>query len=984
METLTFVPYNEVMVKGGVWFVDLRKMTEVRKVIERIASVMGCHMSDGEPFTLFKHINDLVLDHVTILLDNAEDTVLQCKTEFFGMCKKLLQECPSVRLLFTTRVSIVLAAVKAKTVRLGPMDPDEAEELLRERSDVETKEELESLPTLASLCGYLPTALRVAASIISQGVKTATELVQDIQNGEDEGWVIDELSGEGVEGGVEDCMRSAIDSLTDEMRNTLLSIADGLVGSFDIAAAKSMFGRTAKKILNALCDRSLLEYNKIEQRYVVHTLVRAYALKLIAEGEELPTSPRGPEPVCENFSGVAPPTATSFAAVREDSSAEAARETAKKRKMNPGRVAFIVHFSSMLRRVGQLYDEGFETASLHMFDRDRHNFDELFEIIMSGSLHGVVVEDSVSVDLAPELARGSKRLPPLEATSAVVQALGSWGVLGVLRCRIPALVEDLLKAAETSGAASAQVDDTAAGLHKPLALLALQSADHFAAEKADEDAIKERVQAAHDRVAAHFDRDSREYLESTLSLQAIMLDSSAFSNNVQDGVCCYPFIGETGHPINRKSRRLSMCYDKRGPRDAAVCASTLFCVCCCLPPDNCSGEPCKSTLPLIPEWERAHDEWIRACDLALNSDAFPLPSKIRIRQQSIFKRFSAFQLHFEALQEARTVYAAAKRVLGRDHLVTLDVADELKKCLERRGRRFAASQIPSRLEVIREKLGTAHPGYADALLGHVIAHIAQRETSGTILIRMFNPLRFFEVRRQIGEAIDIYKNAVVDDARLAKAYKAKAICWDRYGLVMIGLGAVYPALHWLRRSRDLYRRAGASKEYEALSKQVRIMWFLAWTLPFLAILYVWLFHLIISDVFCWMPDWLIWIGAFMLPMTMWAFAFIAAVILVLIIGPVTTCFVMDTRTLRDEVPEFFEDEEGDEDQKHDKNVGDADEGNKSSRKNISSRRRNSRGEGFLKFSVICIYGLACAVFLFFMYRFHTWDGGNECDSHNNR
>lgn len=231
--------------------------------------------------------------------------------------------------------------------------------------------------------------------------------------------------------------------------------------------------------------------------------------------------------------------------------------------------------------------------------------------------------------------------------------------------------------------------------------------------------MRERFQATHDGVAVHFDSNTREYLQSTLSLRASILRAVTFTKNVGDKsnefAWCYPFIGETGHPHNRQSRRLGMCYDEDGPRDMAVCASTLFCVCCCLPPDMCSGEPCKSTLPLIPEWERAHDTWIDACDLALSSDAFPLPSKFSIRMQCVVLRYSSFQRHHEALQEARAVYSLATRVLRRDHMTTLDVVDILRDCLKRRGRQFAASQIPSRCRVIREKLGDEHPKYADAL-----------------------------------------------------------------------------------------------------------------------------------------------------------------------------------------------------------------------------------------------------------------------------
>ena len=61
---------------------------------------------------------------------------------------------------------------------------------------------------------------------------------------------------------------------TSELRATLLSIADVVAGSFDVAAAKALFGSAAKKLLDALVDRSLLEYNRTDRRYVVHTLVK--------------------------------------------------------------------------------------------------------------------------------------------------------------------------------------------------------------------------------------------------------------------------------------------------------------------------------------------------------------------------------------------------------------------------------------------------------------------------------------------------------------------------------------------------------------------------------------------------------------------------------------------------------------------------------------------------------------------------------------
>jgi RecA/RadA recombinase len=943
---------NEGTLAGGVWFADLRKADKMRTAVDKIANGLGCHLREGgDEFALYKWINDLGYENVIILLDNAEDTVLHDKTDFYAMIKRLLRECPAVRLLFTTRVQLVLTGTKAKTIQLGPMEPTEAVKLLVELADVDedAEDELDSLPELARLCGFIPIALCVAASLLGSSTKTAMELVEDICLGSSTGGVIDVLSGEGVDGSIEETMRNAIESLTAELRETLLSIADVIVGSFDLAAAVSVFGRTAKKLLDALCDRSLLEYNRSDRRYVVHTLVRAYAQKVLTEEDRRRSSGGGGDgrgPVCENLAAFAP--ALSSQSIAADT-ASSAGITLVKMAINAGRAAFVVHFASLLTRAGKLYDEGYETTALHVFDRERHNFDELVELVMSGALGDgkfdlMDLTSGPTVDLSlPTTAE--RVLPhPLDARAAVIRAFGAWGVIDLLKCRMPLLIGELYMAAE----ALWDADD------KDLALLALQSANHFGTEKSDENAVRARFQAAHDRVSAHFDKNSREYIQSTISLQKSILAAVTFTKNVgASHGWCWAVIGVTGTPKNRRSRRCSMLYNKDGPSDYA-----LMLMCCSFPPDQCSGEPCKSSLPLIPEWETARDIFVDACDEALNSTTvyFPLPSKIAIRLAGVDIRYSSLQRHYEALKEARLVFALANRGFGRDHLITIDAADMLRTALINRGRLLAASEVEPSCDTLCTKLGDAHPSVADALVKGILGDA-----------KSFNEMNFlsttlsvFNSRRQILKAIKIYSNAEnIDDGRLADAYKALAEVWGQ-SLGLIGLLAVFPAASCFRKACGLYRSSGSSK-YKGCKKDAWVLTLMSFVLPPLYAAYILCFSLILSDVLPWVPAVLIWIVAFMLPFAVLAFVQLFMMMpLLYTIEACCGCALMDTRTLRQEVPEYFEAHESIELKQ-----------TVAAKPRSSSLRSNNR-EWLMKVSLLTAYLLASSPLFVFVYLLATY------------
>ncbi|AKZ56355.1 Regulatory protein AfsR [Streptomyces ambofaciens ATCC 23877] len=224
-----------------------------------------------------------VLDgrRVLVLLDNARDA---------AQVRPLLPGTEGCAALVTSRVRMVDLA-GAHLVDLDVMSPDEALALFtRIVGEERVSSERESALDVVGACGFLPLAIRIAASrLAARRTWTVSVLAAKLA---DERRRLDELQAGDL--AVKATFELGYGQLEPAQARAfrLLGLADG--PDISLAAAAAVLDLPAEdteELLESLVDTSLLE-SAAPGRYRLHDLVRLYA-RACAERDEHPPSERG-------------------------------------------------------------------------------------------------------------------------------------------------------------------------------------------------------------------------------------------------------------------------------------------------------------------------------------------------------------------------------------------------------------------------------------------------------------------------------------------------------------------------------------------------------------------------------------------------------------------------------------------------------------------------------------------------------------------
>ncbi|MFJ3701364.1 MULTISPECIES: AfsR/SARP family transcriptional regulator [unclassified Streptomyces] len=219
-----------------------------------------------------------VLDgrRILVLLDNAHDA---------AQIRPLLPGTEGCAALVTSRVRMVGLA-GAHLVDLDVMSPEEALQLFtRIVGDERVRAEREAALDVVAACGFLPLAIRIAASrLAARRTWTVSVLAAKLA---DERRRLDELQAGDL--AVKATFELGYGQLEPAQARAfrLLGLADGPDVSLAAAAALlNLDPHTAEDLLESLVDTSLLE-SAAPGRYRYHDLVRLYA-RACAERDEQP------------------------------------------------------------------------------------------------------------------------------------------------------------------------------------------------------------------------------------------------------------------------------------------------------------------------------------------------------------------------------------------------------------------------------------------------------------------------------------------------------------------------------------------------------------------------------------------------------------------------------------------------------------------------------------------------------------------------
>ncbi|MFF2328262.1 MULTISPECIES: BTAD domain-containing putative transcriptional regulator [unclassified Streptomyces] len=214
---------------------------------------------------------------VLVLLDNAHDT---------AQIRPLLPGTAGCAALVTSRVRMVDLA-GAHLVDLDVMSPEEALQLFtRIVGEERIASEREAALDVVAACGFLPLAIRIAASrLAARRTWTVSVLAAKLA---DERRRLDELQAGDL--AVKATFELGYGQLEPAQARAfrLLGLADGPDISLAAAAALlNLEAHAAEDLLEALVDTSLLE-SAAPGRYRYHDLVRLYARSCVERDEQQP------------------------------------------------------------------------------------------------------------------------------------------------------------------------------------------------------------------------------------------------------------------------------------------------------------------------------------------------------------------------------------------------------------------------------------------------------------------------------------------------------------------------------------------------------------------------------------------------------------------------------------------------------------------------------------------------------------------------
>ena len=221
---------------------------------------------------------------VTFVLDNV-DGVLES-----GERKKFLEILTVMRELSHKKVTFVVTSrnqfeesdLSMEIVRLGPLSPEQAKNVLFSRvNDEDVRTKLSRTDEIVELCGYVPLPLCIVGSLLSD--YTEEKLIENLKKKPMA--VLDDDNKS-----VRMAIKTSFDLLSEDKQDSLV-LMSVFPGSFICDAAEAVIlkvcqesGALPVSVLRSLKNRSLVE-TPSSLRYQLHPLIRAFASKINRPGD---------------------------------------------------------------------------------------------------------------------------------------------------------------------------------------------------------------------------------------------------------------------------------------------------------------------------------------------------------------------------------------------------------------------------------------------------------------------------------------------------------------------------------------------------------------------------------------------------------------------------------------------------------------------------------------------------------------------------
>ncbi|XP_078614517.1 uncharacterized protein LOC144883768 [Branchiostoma floridae x Branchiostoma japonicum] len=290
-----------------VFFINLRDKGNMQDVFMTVAAALELRLDlqRGNLNDWIMVLKDWILaceEDVTIFLDNVDDLLEPGSSRlpninrqnFLNLLSEVLKiKSKHVKILLTSRYKLKMEEYNGDVVEitLKRLDTEDGVRLLKKCAGlVGEGMDDEECNNIVEGCGHSPLAIRVIARHLKDGrISPAEALSQLVTKGRKTQQAL-RPSAVSEEENIFDCLRITFDALPDKLKNILVSLSV-FQGSFTCDAANEILGSSSRLNteldLEFVQDRNLLEYDYINDRYDLHTLVRVFLSKCHKGSEAL-------------------------------------------------------------------------------------------------------------------------------------------------------------------------------------------------------------------------------------------------------------------------------------------------------------------------------------------------------------------------------------------------------------------------------------------------------------------------------------------------------------------------------------------------------------------------------------------------------------------------------------------------------------------------------------------------------------------------
>ena len=279
--------------KIPVYFTSLRGLKTRHDLVSNLLGMFGdakeaLHVSPSDRLIqcLRKWRSPLVL-----ILDNADDLLesrdTQVRQDVLRLIEELRVKCNHINLLVTSRESHKDLSHKLPIhlERVGVLDEASSAELVK---TLLPKVSESDRNCIMKECGQVPLAMRLMCSIIEEGTVSVGELLEELKNSP----LIEILDNESNS---DDCrlkkiMNTSFQRLTSNQQEAFVSLAV-FPGCFGVDEAKAVLNLKtvfeAKKILQSLKRKSLVDCSDNFDNFTIHSLLRSFVEDRRRKEEEI-------------------------------------------------------------------------------------------------------------------------------------------------------------------------------------------------------------------------------------------------------------------------------------------------------------------------------------------------------------------------------------------------------------------------------------------------------------------------------------------------------------------------------------------------------------------------------------------------------------------------------------------------------------------------------------------------------------------------